>query len=249
MPHREIQRRLVVLCNFTAQFDLSAQFELCVSVVVKSEGECSRGENKIGIEKERVLIKKFAPVAALRDLDRCRTRTAGAEQIPIAGLNRRDRSSWLKLGELWLVALVLNIVGGLVIALLLTTHGVLRHGADKPVLELGNHLTAYSTLTALASAVVAGALMTLMTWFVEGAAESMGVRIVMSWIVGALIALGRFNHAIVSTIEVAFGMRYGASASVGDLLSNLGLAVAGNLVGGLLLVTFARSAQALAASP
>jgi hypothetical protein len=29
---------------------------------------------------------------------------------------------------------------------------------------------------------------------------------------------------------------------------NLGLAVAGNLVGGLLLVTFARSAQALGAS-
>ena len=92
MPHREIQRRLVVLCNFTAQFDLSAQFELCVSVVVKSEGECSRGENKIGIEKERVLIKKFAPVAALRDLNRCRTRTARAEQIAIANLNTSKRA-------------------------------------------------------------------------------------------------------------------------------------------------------------
>src|SRR5207237_3531686 len=43
--------------------------------------------------------------------------------IPIAGLNRRDRGSWLKLGELWVVALVLNIVGGLVIALLLTSYG------------------------------------------------------------------------------------------------------------------------------
>ena len=34
--------------------------------------------------------------------------------------------------------------------------------------------------------------------------------------------------------------------TVCDLFSNLGLAVAGNLAGGLLLVTFARSAQALA---
>ena len=87
-----------------------------------------------------------------------------------------------------------------------------------------------------------------MTWFVEGAAESVGVRIVMSWIVGSLIALGTFNHAIVSTIELVFGMRYGAAVGVGDLFANLGLAVAGNLVGGLLLVTFARTAQAMAAS-
>jgi formate/nitrite transporter FocA (FNT family) len=70
----------------------------------------------------------------------------------------------------------------------------------------------------------------------------------MSWIVGALIVLGTFNHAIVSTIEIVFGMRYGADVSVADLFSNLGLAIGGNLVGGLLLVTFARSAQAFAAS-
>ena len=90
--------------------------------------------------------------------------------------------------------------------------------------------------------------MTLMTWFVEGAAESMGVRIVMSWIVGALIALGTFNHAVVSTIELVFGMRYGASVSLGDLFPNVGVAIAGNAAGGLLLVTFARSGHAFAAS-
>jgi formate/nitrite transporter FocA (FNT family) len=52
----------------------------------------------------------------------------------------------------------------------------------------------------------------------------------------------------VSTIELVFDMRYGADVSVGDLFSNLGLADGGNLVGGLLLVTFARTAQAFAAS-
>ncbi len=84
-----------------------------------------------------------------------------------------------------------------------------------------------------------------MTWFVEGAATSAGVRIVMAWLVGALIALGSFNHAIVSTIELFFGRRFGADVGVGDIFGNLGLAVAGNLVGGLVLVTFARSARAL----
>jgi formate/nitrite transporter FocA (FNT family) len=168
--------------------------------------------------------------------------------IPIAGLDRADRRSWTKLGELWVATLVLNLVGGTVLALIMTSQGVLPDVGHGQLMHLAERLTGADTLTALLSAVVAGALMTLMTWFVEGAADSMGVRIVMSWIVGAVIVLGSFNHAIVSTIEIVFGMRYGADVSVGDLFANLGLAVGGNLVGGLLLVTFARTAQAFAAS-
>jgi formate-nitrite transporter family protein len=164
--------------------------------------------------------------------------------IPVAGLERDRLRSWLKLGELWLVALVLNVLGGVLLAAILTSEGVLRTGADRPLVELAEHVAGYSTLTSFLSALVAGALMTLMTWFVEGAADSLGVRIVMAWITGTLILLGTFNHAIVSTVELVFGMRYGADVDVGQLLANLGLAVAGNLVGGLLFVTFVRSVQA-----
>jgi formate/nitrite transporter FocA (FNT family) len=167
--------------------------------------------------------------------------------VPIAGLER-NFGSLRKLVELWAAALVLNLVGGTIFALILTSQGVLGSDAQAQLIRLAERLAAYSPTSALLSAIVAGALMTLMTWFVEGAAESTGVRILMSWIVGALILLGTFDHAIVSTIELVFGMRYGADVSIGDLFSNLGLAIAGNLIGGLLLVTFARSAQALAAS-
>jgi formate/nitrite transporter FocA (FNT family) len=164
--------------------------------------------------------------------------------IPVAGLERNQLRSWLKLGELWLVALVLNIVGGVVLVVILSSEGVLTQGADLPIVDLAEHIAGSSTLTAFLSAIVAGALMTLMTWFVEGAAQSMGVRIAMAWVAGALIVLGAFNHAIVSTIELVFGMRYGADVDVGQLLANLGLAVAGNLVGGLFFVTFVRTVQA-----
>jgi formate/nitrite transporter FocA (FNT family) len=167
--------------------------------------------------------------------------------VPIAGLEREFRSL-RKLGELWAAALVLNLVGGTVLALILTSRELLGGAAHAQLVRLAEHVAGYDASTAFFSAVVAGALMTLMTWFVEGTAESMGVRIVMSWIVGALILLGTFDHAIVSTIELVFGMRYGADVSVSDLFSNLGLALAGNLVGGLVLVTVARSAQAFAAS-
>ena len=99
-------------------------------------------------------------------------------------------------------------------------------------------------LPSFLSAILAGALITVMTWFVEGAADSLGVRIVMAWIVGFVVAIGAFNHVVVVTIELVFGMRYGADIQVSQLLANLGVAVAGNLVGGLLLVTFVRSVQA-----
>ena len=164
--------------------------------------------------------------------------------VPITGLDAGDRGAWLKLAELWVVALILNIAGGLLIAFILTSHGVLPHGSAAPLVRLADHLTGYSTLTSLLSAVIAGGLMTVMTWFVEGAAESMGVRIVMAWIVGALIVLGSFNHAIVSTIELVFGKRYGADVSYTQLFTNLGLAVLGNMIGGIGLVTLTRSSQA-----
>jgi formate/nitrite transporter FocA (FNT family) len=168
--------------------------------------------------------------------------------VPITGLSR-DRSSWLKLAELWAVSLVLNLVGGALLVVVLTSHGVLRAGSGDAAVHLAENLASYSPETAFLSGLVAGALMTVMTWFVEGAAESMGVRLVMAWIVGFVLLLGSFNHAIVGTIELFYGIRSGADIGYDQLFSNLGLAIASNLVGGLVLVTFARSAQALGASP
>ena len=164
--------------------------------------------------------------------------------IPVAGLERGRLGSWIKLAELWAVALVVNIVGGVVLVVILTSQGVLPSGSRRPLVDLADHISSYSTLTSFLSALVAGALMTLMTWFVEGAADSILVRIVMAWITGTLILLGTFNHSIVSTLELVFGMRFGADVDVSQLLANLGLAVGGNLVGGLLFVTFVRSVQA-----
>src|ERR687887_2160471 len=48
--------------------------------------------------------------------------------IPVAGLERGKLGSWLKLGELWLVALVLNLGGGILLTIILTSEGVLRSG-------------------------------------------------------------------------------------------------------------------------
>jgi formate/nitrite transporter FocA (FNT family) len=162
--------------------------------------------------------------------------------VPIAGLDHRRKGSWLGLAKLWTTSPLFNVLGGLVIILLLTTHKVLPMGTAKTLAENADRLHAHSTLTLFVSAIFAGALMTAMTWFVEGQ-ESMLVRVVVAWIAGALLLLGSFNHVIVATLELIFGYRLGSHFSWTFILGDFLLAAAGNMLGGLGLVTLNRLTQ------
>lgn len=89
----------------------------------------------------------------------------------------------------------------------------------------------------------AGALITVMTWFVEGQ-EQMLVRVVVAWLAGTFLALGGFDHVIVATVELIVGLRFGAHVPVSFVVENFFLAAAGNLIGGVGLVTTNRFTQA-----
>jgi formate/nitrite transporter FocA (FNT family) len=162
--------------------------------------------------------------------------------VPIAGLDQRRKSSWLGLVKLWITSPLFNVLGGLVIVLILTTHQVLPSGTAKTLSENADRIHAHPTLSLFASAIFAGALMTAMTWFVEGQ-ESMLVRVVVAWIAGGLLLLGSFDHVIVATLELIFGYRLGAHFGWTFILGNFLLAGAGNMLGGLGLVTLNRLTQ------
>jgi formate-nitrite transporter family protein len=163
--------------------------------------------------------------------------------VPIAALSGRDRRSWFKLGELWTLSPVVNILGGTALILIITVHGVLPHGAGNPLRTTAYELQQNGPLGAFMSAILGGALITLMTWLVEGT-ESMGIRVVTAWLAGTLLALGVMNHVIVATLEMVFGLRYGANIAYGDVVSNFFVAAGGNMVGGILFVTLTRMGQA-----
>jgi formate-nitrite transporter family protein len=163
--------------------------------------------------------------------------------IPIAAHDHRDRRSWYKLGELWSGSLLLNLAGGALVVVIVTSHDVLPGSIHHPIAISARHIVDYSVGGAFFSAIIAGALITLMTWLVEGAADSTGVRISMAWSIGFLVALGPFNHVIVNSIELLFGMRTGADVTWQDFFRNLVLATGGNMVGGIGLVTMSRMAQ------
>jgi formate/nitrite transporter FocA (FNT family) len=163
--------------------------------------------------------------------------------VPLAGLKHNDRTSWLKLGELWTLSPIFNVLAGMLFVLLLTTHGVMPGHSSNSIVVAANHFDDNDFVTAFVSAVVAGALITFMTWMIEGQ-ETMGVRIALAWVCGAILALGSFNHVIVATIETFFGMRFGAQIGWGDFFQNFFTAAGGNMIGGILFVTLNRFTQA-----
>jgi formate/nitrite transporter FocA (FNT family) len=162
--------------------------------------------------------------------------------VPIAGLDHRRGSSWLGLAKLWTTSPLFNVLGGLVIILILSTRQVLPAGTAKTLAENADTIHAHGALSLFVSAIFAGALITAMTWFVEGQ-DSMLVRVVAAWIAGALLALGSFNHVIVVTLELIFGYRFGAHFAWTFILGNFFLAAGGNILGGIGLVTLNRLTQ------
>jgi formate-nitrite transporter family protein len=167
--------------------------------------------------------------------------------VPLAALSRDDRGTWLKLAELWTFSPIVNLIGGAILVLVVTSHGVLPEGTGETAVEIADKIDENGLLTAFLSAVAAGALVTLMTWMVE-AMEEMGIRVLAAWIAGALLALGSFNHVIVVTLELIFGWRYGGDYGWGDIAGNFGVAALGNLVGGVVFVTLTRTGQARSGS-
>jgi formate/nitrite transporter FocA (FNT family) len=165
--------------------------------------------------------------------------------VPLAGLHGKERNAWWKVAELWTISPIFNVLAGGALGVLLSVHSVLPFGTGASIARVAETLHANGWLALFVSAVFAGALITAMTWFVEGQ-ESVGVRVATAWIAGAILALGSFNHVIVVTLELIFGIRFGAHVPWSFVVENFFLAAGGNMLGGIGLVTLNRFTQAKA---
>ncbi len=157
----------------------------------------------------------------------------------LARRNRARRLVWM-----WVVTLLANYAAIVLTVLLLTKGGVLEPATLKEAGALSDTLTDRDTWAAFLSAVLAGATMTLFTWL-AAAAESDLTRVVLSLLIGFTLAAPSLNHAVVGFGEIVFGLfADSARGDVADLARVVGVAIAGNLVGGLGLVTVNRLVQA-----
>ena len=159
--------------------------------------------------------------------------------VPVVAVVARAGSPGA-LARLWATTLVTNLLGGWVIAaLLMAAFPSLRATAAEaaaPYIDLGISWRAF------ALAMVGGLLITVMT-HLQHTVESDGVRLVPAVIVGTILSLGHINHAIVASLVCFAALVAGAQFGYADWGGMLGLAILGNMVGGLALVTVLRLLQ------
>ncbi|MDG5750306.1 formate/nitrite transporter family protein [Qipengyuania sp. XHP0211] len=164
---------------------------------------------------------------------------------PIATAFKRKERNWVKrLLRLWSLTFLLNIVGGAMLALILSVDGALDESARRSIVSLAEELAGRAPWTTFARSIVGGALVALLSFLVISA-RSTGVRAAIAFAVGVLLALGPFEHVVVSTLHIAFGLFVGAEIAVQQLVKVSTVSLAGNLVGGVGLVTLSHAAQAL----
>lgn len=163
---------------------------------------------------------------------------------PVATVvDRRKPGMIASLFRLWSITFLLNLVGGALFTWILSIEGALPDGAPQALNRAAEEIAARGNLAFFVKAIAGGALVTLLSFMLE-AVNSVGSRIAMAYMVGFLLTLGPFDHVIVSSLHVLFGIFLDAQVALGDFLRCLIIVTAGNLVGGLGLITLTHVSQA-----
>jgi formate/nitrite transporter FocA (FNT family) len=159
--------------------------------------------------------------------------------VPVVAVVAKNASP-LALVRLWLGTLVANLAGAWVIM------GLLMAGfpdLKATALQVSGH-AASSALNdrTLANMILAGAVITLMTWM-ERSTESVPAKIVSAVVAAFVLAVGPMDHAIVVSVEMFGSLHAGAHYPYLSWLGFLGWSILGNMIGGLGLVTLLRLVQ------
>lgn len=147
-------------------------------------------------------------------------------------LDRRARPGALL--RLWGIVAGGNLVGAACSAtLLLLADPVI--GAESGYLAIGDHLTEYAAFPLFVSAVLAGWLMALGAWLIVATPPAV-TQLLAIYIVTFLIGLGGLHHSIAGSVEIFAAFGLSEHVKLGDVVRFLGLALAGNTVGGSFFV-------------
>ncbi|PZS29741.1 MAG: formate transporter [Pseudonocardiales bacterium] len=150
------------------------------------------------------------------------------------------KSSPLALARLWGATLVSNLAGGFIISWLII---IARPDLKATAVEVGSHYADLGvSLRSFALAVLAGAVITLMTRM-QHATDHLGVQLVPGILFSAVLAGGQLFHCVLDSLFMFTALVAGAPFGYLDWLGAFGWAALGNLVGGVGLVTAVRVLQ------
>lgn len=137
---------------------------------------------------------------------------------------------------------MLNLVGGAALIAVLTVDGALPAASNEALVKVAEEIVGKRGPATLARAVLAGGLITLLSYMLK-AVNSVTERILVAYMVGVFLALGPFDHVIVSALHLLFAVWVSDVVTYSDMAIYIVLSTVGNLVGGLLLITLTHTAQ------
>lgn len=158
--------------------------------------------------------------------------------LPVAAVVAK-RAKARTLARLWIGTAVTNLAAGYVLAWIIVF--ALPRTHDTAILVASFYATLGSA-EAFMLGIIAGMVITLMTWMEHGA-TSEGGKIVSVVSAAFLLAAVPLNHIIVVSIVLFTGISAGAPFGYLEWVRVAGIAGVSNLIGGLLLVTGLRLLQ------
>ena len=143
--------------------------------------------------------------------------------------------------RLWSIVFPTNILGALLFALLAVRTGALRPEFTQQLVLLGNEAAHITASHAFWSGVVGGWIIATVAWLVS-ASHSITGSVMLIWTMTFIVGVGHFAHCIASSGEILSSVLAG-SLSFGAFFAWLLPVTAGNICGGVLLVTLLQYGQ------
>ena len=155
-------------------------------------------------------------------------------------LNRRDLPTLLNVMHLWTIVLFTNLLGAWLFTLGLREPIFAPHALES-FATIGREAMLPGTGAIFLKGIFGGWLIALMVWLLPG-----GSRVAIIIIITYLVGLGEMSHVIAGSVETLFLVTTGELPFAGYLLGYMLPTLAGNVLGGVILVAALNHAQVVA---
>jgi formate/nitrite transporter FocA (FNT family) len=154
------------------------------------------------------------------------------------------KTTFAKVGRLWIVVLVGNVIGAAVCAAWIVWVAIAMKVAEPAAFDaISTQIIGHPGWVILLSGVMAGWLMGLVSWLVAAARDTTS-QIIIIWIVTAAIGLSHSHHAVLGTVEVLGGIFAGGKTTLGQFANFLLFTTIGNALGGVFFVAVLKNGHA-----
>ena len=159
---------------------------------------------------------------------------------PVALVLSEKKHLWKTL-RLWGIVLPANVLGALAFAAIAGLTGALHPNVVHVLSQLGLEALHRPVETIFWSGVMGGWIIATVAWLVSGSHSITG-SVMIIWMLAFVVGLGNFAHCIAASGEILTAVLVGQASLMG-FLHWLWLAVAGNICGGVGMVTLLEYGQ------